>query len=105
MHFVLNASKRTTNDLFESDDELLEIWNCLKCKNHNIDIKKNCSKCNRNKNYHDMQEQQETKQKLKEWHWKCYLCKHENRYLKNDKCEGCFSYSQYKSVSFEVEVE
>lgn len=64
MHFVLDTRQRTKKDLFDSDDESLEFWSCKKCKNHNIDINKNCSKCNRNKYLHDSQEKKEIKEKL-----------------------------------------
>lgn len=49
MHFVLEERMRKEADLFESDTEPSELWSCKICKNHNIDIDKNCSKCDRNK--------------------------------------------------------
>jgi hypothetical protein len=48
MYYVLDERMRTKEDLFESDEEP-ELWNCKKCNNQNIDVKKNCSKCKKNK--------------------------------------------------------
>jgi hypothetical protein len=64
MHFVVDTRQRTKEDLFDSDDESLEFWSCTKCKNHNIDLNKTCSKCNRNKYLHDSQEKKVIKEKL-----------------------------------------
>ena len=50
--------------------------------NHNIDVKKDCSKCHRNKYSQEEQIKLEIKEKNKEYNWKCYYCKYTNKYLK-----------------------
>ncbi len=45
------------------------------------------------------------KDKLKEWHWKCYLCNYTNKYLKLDQCNGCKKYTKQTSRAFEFEYE
>ncbi len=84
---------RTKEDLFASDDEP-ELWNCKECKNHNINVKKQCCKCGKNKYNKNKEEKEEIKEKLKEWHWKCYFCNYTNKYLKFDQCYGCKKYTQ-----------
>jgi hypothetical protein len=53
---------RSSEDLFFSDDEP-QLWTCKKCSNHNIDIKRNCCKCEKNKYNQDNDEAQKAKEK------------------------------------------
>jgi hypothetical protein len=48
IYYSFVARMRTIWDLFESKD-VPEVWTCKKCNNHNIDVRKNCSKCENNK--------------------------------------------------------
>ncbi len=48
MYYFMEKRLRKNEDLFESDDEP-DLWTCKKCNNHNIDVNKNCSKCEKNK--------------------------------------------------------
>jgi hypothetical protein len=68
MYFVIEKRIRKKEDLFTSDEEI-ELWSCNKCDNHNIDVKKNCRKCNRNKYIHNQVEKKEINEKLKIWYW------------------------------------
>jgi hypothetical protein len=49
MYYSMDKRIITNEDLFGSDDEPKELWSCFQCKKHNIDIKKDCSKCKKSK--------------------------------------------------------
>jgi hypothetical protein len=101
-YYFLEKRTRKIEDLLVSDDEP-DLWTCKKCNNHNIDLKKNCSKCGKNKFNQDSEENLLLKEKLKEWHWKCYVCKYTNKYSKSDQCYGCKKFTKQSSQAFEVE--
>ncbi len=86
MYFVLVNRLRKKEDLFGSDDEPSEMWKCKKCDNHNIDVKKACSKCNTNKFNLEQQIKEEIIDMKREYNWICYFCSYTNKYLKNEQC-------------------
>jgi hypothetical protein len=53
---------RKNEDLFTGEDDP-DLWTCKNCNNHNIDLKKNCSKCGKNKINQEFEEVQKAKEK------------------------------------------
>jgi hypothetical protein len=105
MYYSIDKRIITNEDLFESDDEPIELWSCYQCKKHNIDVKKPCCKCKRNKYRQEEQIKVEINEKNKEYNWKCYFCNYINKNLKNHQCYGCKKLTRTTSDIFEVKVD